>query len=67
MQITPHHSEASIIFGKGSTSSRPGSTESLVLAVDDGEVELGTWQSIVLVDPNRDNVRRRIRLSLLNG
>ena len=40
---------------------------SLVLAVDDGEVELGTWQSVVLVDPNRDNVRRRVRLSLLNG
>src|SRR5688572_18049179 len=35
VQITPHHSEASIIFGKGATSARPGSTESLVLAVDD--------------------------------
>jgi len=35
VQMTPHHSEASIIFGKGVTSARPGSAESLVLAVDD--------------------------------
>jgi catechol 2,3-dioxygenase-like lactoylglutathione lyase family enzyme len=35
VQITPHNSEASIIFGKGITSAKPGSTNSLVLAVDD--------------------------------
>ena len=35
VQITPHNSEASIIFGKGVTSARRGSTDSLVLAVDD--------------------------------
>lgn len=35
VQLTPHHSEASVIFGKGVTSARPGSTHSLVLAVDD--------------------------------
>ena len=35
VQITPHHSEASIIFGKGITSAKPGSAHSLVLAVDD--------------------------------
>ncbi len=35
VQITPHNSEASIIFGKGVTSARPGSADSLVLAVDD--------------------------------
>jgi catechol 2,3-dioxygenase-like lactoylglutathione lyase family enzyme len=34
VQVTPPHSEASIIFGKG-TSAKPGSAESLVLAVDD--------------------------------
>ena len=34
VQITPHNSEASIIFGKGVTSARPGSADSLVLAVD---------------------------------
>ncbi|MEX2274377.1 MAG: secondary thiamine-phosphate synthase enzyme YjbQ [Actinomycetota bacterium] len=39
----------------------------LVLAVDDGRLVLGTWQSVVLVDPNRDNDVRRIRLSLLAG
>jgi hypothetical protein len=33
--MTPHNSEASIIFGKGVTSAKPGSAQSLVLAVDD--------------------------------
>jgi secondary thiamine-phosphate synthase enzyme len=40
---------------------------SLVLAVDDGEVFLGTWQRVVVVDPNRENDRRRLRLSLVAG
>ena len=40
---------------------------SLVLAVEDGRVVLGTWQRIVIVDPNRENNRRRVRLSLLEG
>ena len=35
VQLTPHNSEASIIFGKGITSAKPGSAGSLVLAVDD--------------------------------
>jgi len=35
IQMTPHNSEASIIFGKGVTSAKPGSADSLVLAVDD--------------------------------
>ena len=35
VQLTPHNSEASIIFGKGITSAKPGSAHSLVLAVDD--------------------------------
>jgi catechol 2,3-dioxygenase-like lactoylglutathione lyase family enzyme len=35
VQITPHNSEASIVFGKGVTSAEPGSADSLVLAVDD--------------------------------
>ncbi|MBV9283638.1 MAG: YjbQ family protein [Acidimicrobiia bacterium] len=39
---------------------------SLVLPVVDGRAELGTWQSIVLVDLNRDNPRRRVLLSLLS-
>jgi len=40
---------------------------SLVLSVEDGEVRLGTWQSIVVVDPNRDNNTRTVVLSLLSG
>jgi catechol 2,3-dioxygenase-like lactoylglutathione lyase family enzyme len=35
VQLTPHNSEASIIFGKGITSAKPGSAQSLVLAVSD--------------------------------
>ena len=35
VQLTPHNSEASIIFGKGVTSAKPGSTQGLILAVDD--------------------------------
>jgi catechol 2,3-dioxygenase-like lactoylglutathione lyase family enzyme len=35
VQVTPHNSEASIIFGKGVTSAKPGSADNLVLAVDD--------------------------------
>ena len=34
VQFTPPHSEASIIFGKGITSAKPGKTNGLVLAVD---------------------------------
>lgn len=34
VQFTPHNSEASIIFGKGITSAKPGSASNLVLAVD---------------------------------
>ncbi len=35
VQMTPHNSGASIIFGKGVTSLKPGLADSLVLAVDD--------------------------------
>jgi catechol 2,3-dioxygenase-like lactoylglutathione lyase family enzyme len=35
VQMTPHNSEASIVFGKGVTPDNPGSARSLVLAVDD--------------------------------
>jgi secondary thiamine-phosphate synthase enzyme len=40
---------------------------SVILPVLDGEVQLGTWQSVVLVDPNRDNDERTVRLSLVPG
>jgi catechol 2,3-dioxygenase-like lactoylglutathione lyase family enzyme len=38
IQFTPPRSEASIIFGKGITSAKRGSADSLVLAVDDIDV-----------------------------
>jgi secondary thiamine-phosphate synthase enzyme len=40
---------------------------SLVLPVDAGRLVLGTWQSVVIVDPNRENDVRRVRLSFLAG
>lgn len=38
---------------------------SLSLPVIGGSVALGTWQSIVLVDPNADNPERQVRLSFV--
>jgi secondary thiamine-phosphate synthase enzyme len=40
---------------------------SLVVPVVGGELALGTWQSIALLDTNRDNSRRSVRLSYLPG
>lgn len=40
---------------------------SLTLPVVDGRVMLGTWQSVVVVDPNGDNPVRTLRLSFLAG
>lgn len=40
---------------------------SITVPVIDGVMQLGTWQSIVLVDPNADNPRRQVRLSFLAG
>lgn len=40
-------------------------TPSLVVPVDGGRLFLGTWQSVVVVDPNRENNRRRVRLSFV--
>jgi len=40
---------------------------SLVLPVQDGRVVLGRWQRVVIVDPNRENDVRRVRLSFLAG
>lgn len=38
---------------------------SLVLPVLAGAASLGTWQSVVVIDPNRENDRRRMRLSFV--
>ena len=40
---------------------------SVTVPVQAGEPLLGTWQSVVLVDLNRDNPRRSVRLSFING
>ncbi|CAN5266548.1 secondary thiamine-phosphate synthase enzyme YjbQ [soil metagenome] len=40
---------------------------SLTVPVVGGKMTLGTWQSIALLDPNRDNPRRTVRLSYLPG
>ena len=38
---------------------------SIMLPVVDGRLALGTWQSVVLVDLNRDNPHRNVRLSFI--
>lgn len=40
---------------------------SLSLPVLDGRLALGTWQSVVLIDSNRDNPSRTVRASFLAG
>jgi len=40
---------------------------SITVPVSGGEPLLGTWQSVVLVDLNRDNSRRSVRLSFVSG
>lgn len=40
---------------------------SMVIPVEGGHLQVGTWQSVVLVDLNADNPRRRVRLSFLAG
>ena len=42
-------------------------SSSLTVPVVGGRLALGTWQSIVLLDPNADNEERRVRLSFLPG
>jgi secondary thiamine-phosphate synthase enzyme len=38
-----------------------------LIPVVTGEMALGTWQSVVLVDTNADNSDRQVRLSFLRG
>ena len=40
---------------------------SITIPVLDGRIQLGTWQSICMVDTNVDNAERTVRLSLLAG
>lgn len=39
---------------------------SLTTPVVGGRMTLGTWQSVALLDPNRDNPRRTVRLAFLS-
>jgi secondary thiamine-phosphate synthase enzyme len=39
----------------------------LTVPAQAGSLLLGTWQRIVLVDPNADNPRRQVRISFLPG
>lgn len=38
---------------------------SLSIPVDAGRLALGTWQRVVVVDPNRENDERRLRLTFV--
>jgi secondary thiamine-phosphate synthase enzyme len=40
---------------------------SLTVPVESGRLALGTWQSVVIIDPNRENNRRKVRLSLVGS
>ncbi len=54
--------------GHGSDHVLPGwISPSTVIPVVDGRIALGTWQAIVLVDPNKDNVTRTVRFSFLDS
>lgn len=40
---------------------------SVTIPVVGGELQLGTWQSVVFVDTNVDNPQRKVRFSFLSG
>ena len=40
---------------------------SVTIPVVEGQLALGTWQSIALLDPNADNSMRTVRLSFVEG
>lgn len=40
---------------------------SVTIPVVGGELQLGTWQSVVFVDTNRDNPQRNVRFSFIAG
>ena len=55
-------------FGHGADHVLPGLVSpSVTVPVQAGRPLLGTWQSIVLVDLNRDNPQRSVRLSFLGA
>jgi secondary thiamine-phosphate synthase enzyme len=40
---------------------------SVTVPVVKGEIQLGTWQSIALLDPNPDNATRKVSLTFIAG
>ena len=55
-------------FGHGADHVLPALVSpSVTLPVQAGRLLLGTWQSVVLVDLNRDNPQRHVRLSFLGA
>ena len=61
-----HHSHGSP--GHGADHVLPALiSPSVTVPVQDGEPLLGTWQSVVLVDLNRDNPQRKVRLSFITA
>jgi predicted enzyme related to lactoylglutathione lyase len=69
VQMTPHNSGASIIFGKGIKSAEPGLSDSLVLAVDDLDAAredlpaAWTWARSSTTRAARSTSRGRTRVS----
>lgn len=60
------HSHGS--FGHGADHVLPALVSpSVTVPVQAGRLLLGTWQSVVLVDLNRDNPQRNVRLSFLGA
>jgi secondary thiamine-phosphate synthase enzyme len=54
--------------GHGADHVLPGLVSpSVTLPVQGGQPLLGTWQSVVLVDLNRDNAQRTVRFSFVGG
>ncbi|CAJ1583436.1 secondary thiamine-phosphate synthase enzyme YjbQ [[Mycobacterium] wendilense] len=54
--------------GHGADHVLPGLVSpSVTIPVQGGRALLGTWQSVVLVDLNRDNPQRSVRLSFVAG
>ncbi|HSF87241.1 MAG TPA: secondary thiamine-phosphate synthase enzyme YjbQ [Acidimicrobiia bacterium] len=54
--------------GHGADHVMPGFiSPSVTVPVIRGRMALGTWQSIVLIDPNEDNPDRSVRLSFVAG
>ena len=54
--------------GHGADHVMPGwISPSTMVPVIGGHLQLGTWQSIVLIDPNRDNPVRKLILSFLSS